>query len=255
MNELWYGLLDLLLPRRCLKCHTVVPSRTRPVPICEEHWSQVRVVRGKSCRYCARPMETESSSDDSEAVSYPLKPICGTCRKTDLVLEFLAAGFRFGPVLRDVVSDWKFEGHPEWGPWLGERLADAIRNVFNPRQWDFVAPVPMYYRRREERGFNQARQLAKALSKDWEVPFNPALRKHRRTDPQASLGRQDRMRNLTGAFSLHSDSSSVENRSILLVDDIYTTGSTLRTAAGVLLDAGAEDVAGVVLARTPPESS
>lgn len=253
MNRLWYGLLDLLLPRRCLECNAVVPSRQRPVPLCERDWQSVEPVGSTVCRYCARPVGSRPEGDSPDTVTYPRRPICGHCRNDTLVLECLLAGYRFVSPLRAVVSDWKFDGNPEWGRWLAARLADRVQSAFTPTGWDLLVPVPMYYRRREERGFNQALQLADGLSEAWGIPCRRVLEKHRRTDPQSSLGRDERLKNLEDAFSVRSDVTPPTGKRVLLVDDIYTTGSTLRTATAVLETAGAEAVAGVVLARTPPE--
>lgn len=251
--RLWQGLLDFFLPRRCLHCGSVVPTRTRSVPICDHHWSKVESTNPLSCRYCARNQTGDTVRSPDQPLHYSKKPICGHCRKRSLELEFLLAGFRFGPVLRSIVSDWKFDSHREWGPWLSKVLSTRVKMNFDLPYWDILAPVPMYYRRRRERGFNQAEQLAEGLAAAWTINSVNLLAKHRRTDPQSSLGRDERMDNLRNAFSLRVDPNYIQNRTVLLVDDVYTTGSTLRTAARVLHDAGASTVAGVVLARTPPD--
>ncbi|MFB6347497.1 MAG: double zinc ribbon domain-containing protein [bacterium] len=254
MIEFWYGLLDLLLPRRCILCHTIVPSRPRPVPICEEDWSMVERVSAPVCRFCARPVGSDPKINDGGPIKYPSKSVCGSCRKRELTLEFLLAGFQFDSTLRTIVSDWKYDSNPEWGSWLAKRMKVAVSDQFNQGRWDGLVPLPMYPNRRRDRGFNQAEQLAGGLAQAWDLPMKPVLRKHRRTAPQSSLGRQERLENLQNAFSLKPGVEDLPDR-LLLVDDVYTTGATIRTAASVLKDHANTVVGGLVLARTPPDSS
>lgn len=247
--ELLKGFLDLFLPNRCINCGSIVDSSRCPVPLCANHRSELTVLTEPLCHFCSRPLD--GSVHEHYHYEIAAEPVCGSCRKRKLILDRVVAGYPFGGLLRNVVSDWKFAGRPEWGHWLGRRLAESLEDRVNWEEWEGLTPVPMHRRRREERGFNQALQLARGVSETTGLPVLRLLRKHRRTDPQSNLDRDERHRNLRGAFSMNPEQPVPAGAdSILIVDDIYTTGSTLRTAAGVLQDEGVQKVGGLVLART-----
>lgn len=220
-----------------------------PVAICEGHRSELDPLKNHLCYFCSRPLG--GSVYEHYHYEVASEPICGSCRKRNLALDRVVAGFPFEDPLRRVISDWKFNGNTEWGRWLGRRLAETVAERLDWENWEGLTPIPMHHRRRSTRGFNQALQLAEGVSEATGLPVHESLRKHRRTDPQSSLDRDERHRNLRGTFSPNPEEpvpTGVD--SILLVDDIYTTGSTLRTAGGVLNDQGVEIVGGLVLART-----
>ena len=111
-----------------------------------------------------------------------------------------------------------------------------------------VVPVPLYYSREEERGFNQSLLLAKAIAEDLGKPlWSEALSREHFHQPQMLLTREERLKNIMGAFKYSSD-QQLSGKAILLVDDIITTGATLRACADVLRQAGAEQVYGITWA-------
>ena len=114
--------------------------------------------------------------------------------------------------------------------------------------YDAVVPVPLHWTRFLRRGYNQSALFAEELSRWTGIPVRRMLRRKRRTPRQAFLTRNERNLNIRGAFSIF-DSTAAEKRSILLVDDVMTTGATLGEAAGVLLNSGAARVDVLVIAR------
>ena len=125
------------------------------------------------------------------------------------------------------------------------RYGDMIRRM----DVDAIVPVPIHRSRRRKRGFNQAEILAEILGKKLGIPVEPELlKRNRKTVPQKELSPSERLKNLTGAFL--AESLPDDKKRILLVDDIYTTGSTLEACARVLKNAGAEVVYFVVIFMT-----
>jgi ComF family protein len=122
-----------------------------------------------------------------------------------------------------------------------------------PNFTDFtIIPIPLEKRKLKYRGFNQAEEIAKELSHFLELPLlSDYLLKVKETTPQVELSRDERKENIKGAFSVK-NSQEIKNKKILLVDDIYTTGSTIEEAARVLETAGAKEIIGVVVARASP---
>jgi ComF family protein len=129
---------------------------------------------------------------------------------------------------------------------LGELLAERCPL---PARYDAIVPVPLHRSRLRWRGFNQALLLARPLARRWSVALDPfALQRTRPTDPQVGLDDASRRRNIAGAFAVQ-PGSALRGRSILLVDDVLTTGATADECARTLLGAGARRVDVLVLAR------
>lgn len=125
--------------------------------------------------------------------------------------------------------------------------ADATALFHEP---DLILPVPLHIRRLRWRGFNQSLLLAKTCFSTWKEKIHPdLLQRHRATIPQTQLDGADRRSNLAGAFSLR-DPEAVRDKRVLLVDDVFTTGSTLRECAEILSKAGAGKIIAFTLART-----
>ena len=140
---------------------------------------------------------------------------------------------------------FKFDHDMAIGRWLGGRLADAVRESGLMGRLDAVTYVPMTHRDRRRRGFNQAQMLARAITRATQLPLMSTLTKSRPTELQAGLPAQDRRINLQGAFRPVPCSYG----RVLLVDDIYTTGSTVEECARTLKRGGVESVVAITVAR------
>lgn len=257
------GLLDLLLPARCVICGSSVDTARSSVPLCRSHRRKLPVLTPPRCYRCSRPLAGPDLTDRPVPPGGPpggppptragspreRAPLCGPCRRTGSPLVFARAAYTYTDPLRTIVRDWKFGGCRAWGSWLGNRMARILRNRLDPVDWTGLVPIPLSEPRRGERGFNQAAQLAGALGETLGLPVTDLLRKTRATPPQSGLPRSRRLDNLEGVFSPRAGAPSLSG-DWLLVDDIYTTGATLATAAGALRDGGAGSTAALVLARS-----
>lgn len=121
-------------------------------------------------------------------------------------------------------------------------------------QFDVIVPMPLHWRKRLQRGFNQAELLAKVVSRRSGVGITNALRRRKQTDPQAGLTRSQRRTNVAGAFEV-SRREQVEGRHVLLIDDVLTTGATAGACAAALKRAGARRVTLLTLARADRRKS
>lgn len=152
---------------------------------------------------------------------------------------------------RDLVHAFKYHHKTHLRRPLALLAADALRDFVATCAPEVVVPVPLHVRRLRERGFNQAVLLGEIWAREWGLPLQRSvLRRIRWTEPQINLAAAQRRDNVRGAFDVR-DANIVEGRRILLVDDVYTTGSTVKECAGVLKAAGAEEVVVVTVARAP----
>jgi ComF family protein len=157
----------------------------------------------------------------------------------------LVAPFFYGGALARALARFKYEGHPELARPLSAAIVRAIPAALSV---DLVVPVPLHPARLAARGYNQATLLARPVARALGVPLAAAaMERTRDTSQQALLDRQARLANLTGAFVV-AEPGRLAGRRVLLVDDVRTTGATLRACERVLRSEGA-DVVGAVVAR------
>lgn len=174
---------------------------------------------------------------------------CARCLDSDSPLTRHRSAGAYDGRLKDLVLLCKFRGQSV----LGGRLAGTIlRALEGDGIWsgvDVLVPVPLHPRRRRERGYNQAEAIARGLSRRLGAAvLTRCLVRVRNIPPQSSLGAAAREGNVKGAFAVR-QSDRVRGLVVLLVDDVYTTGATLRACAAVLRKAGAAEVRAVTVAR------
>ncbi|MGH7774426.1 MAG: ComF family protein [Candidatus Binatia bacterium] len=152
--------------------------------------------------------------------------------------------------LREVVRRFKYGRKVALGKPLGRLMARDCSDFFQGHPWDAVVPVPLHPRRLRWRGFNQAVILAREVSRLWHLPMDPfILLRSRETLPQTQLPEEERRKNVRRAFSLN-PARSVEGKTLLLVDDVYTSGATVNECSRTLMRAGAKEIHVLTLART-----
>jgi len=183
----------------------------------------------------------------------PAEPLlCGRCREKPRPWgRALVYGPYAGP-LKDMILGYKFEARLDFGRRLQECALAAFERGLEkyPELWELsvLVPVPLHPRRLLSRGFNQSRELARLVSARHGLPIRQgALERVRRTTPQMELSRSARAENIRGAFA--AKKRMLTGKAVLLVDDIMTTGATLEECARAMLDAGAQRVDVLVLAR------
>ena len=153
-------------------------------------------------------------------------------------------------VLRSAIHRFKFKKRKRLAEPLGILLVKYLGSSpsMEMKEMDVIIPVPLHRKRLRERGFNQTELLARVISRYYEVPVTPALERILNTRAQFDLPRAERFRNIAGAFKV-CDIKSVYNKRILLLDDIYTTGSTIAECSKSLKTAGARRIEVLTLSR------
>lgn len=226
-----------MFPDECRICNRPLDGYTR-VPVCEACLREPEPLAADYfCTVCRTPFLNPHPLDAAGR--------CGPCR---LGLRGFDAAYCFGAyegVLRDLIHLYKYAGMRPLAKPLGDLLGAAL-----PRQerFDVVVPVPLHWRRRWSRGFNQSELLARAAARRSGLPMCRPVRRTRATEVQAGLSNSRRRQNVTGAFRV-TRPGQVAGRRVLLVDDVMTTGATAGACAAALKRAGARSVALLALAR------
>jgi ComF family protein len=234
-------LVHALLPSPCLACGRPLPAVGAPLSLCGECRATLVPLPREACAICSRPLAAHALPADYR---------CGACRQSPPAFDRLLALWSYRPPLDAVIQGLKFRRLDYLGRHLAVALAAGLRDRL--AGCDRVIPVPLHWRRRLARGYNQAERIARPLAGRLALPYLPALSRRRATPPQSLLGRDDRLANLRKAFCVpHPE--RVRGLHLLLVDDVATTGATLEAAAVALKSAGAASVTALVVARTPLE--
>jgi ComF family protein len=151
--------------------------------------------------------------------------------------------------LREAIHRWKYEGKTYLTPFFAEWMEEGLNRHWGPHSLDLLIPVPLHTQRLRERGFNQALLLVKELSRRTGIPYRKTiLQKKKPTIPQVNLSGTEREKGLRGAFQVIGKEELL-GKSVLLVDDVYTTGATVNECSKVLLRGGAERVNVLTLAH------
>jgi ComF family protein len=237
MKTLFSGLADLVFPPECTACGALVNRSTDT--FCDSCFSRIRFIRSPLCPRCGIPYGSEGERDH----------LCADCILSEAYVSMARAAGEFGSTLLDVVHKFKYQGLTAAGEALGRFMAGLDYEGLRIRDYTLIIPVPLHRKKLRERGFNQAVILAAEISRRHGVPMDFVSVKRRiHTEPQAGLGRDDRLRNMKGAFEVVKP-EAVADEKILLIDDVYTTGSTVGECAKALRESGAGDVSVLTLAR------
>lgn len=176
--------------------------------------------------------------------------------KTPALDKLFIAGDYDEPLLAELIKKFKFQPLADLGEplarflslfWTGASFALDGLNASNQTEPILVIPIPLPRRRERWRGFNQAEKLARPLAEHFDYELNRNLKRQTHSAPQSSLGERERAQNIKDVFAWRG--LSLKNRSVILIDDVATTGATLNEAGQILREAGAAQVYGLVLAK------
>lgn len=225
------NILDLLYPVKCPLCGAVLGREEQGV--CEHCLSCIPEVTEPCCKHCGKPIMGIEEE------------YCMDCCSRDSVLEQGTALWVYTDTMRKAMADFKYQGCLTDGDFYGQeivRLRGEVLQYWNP---ECIIPVPLHWRRRWFRGFNQAAYVASVVGEEMGIPvFEDALVRTRNTSPQKGLNDKQRKENLKGVFAVNPIwlEGITAYQKVLLIDDIYTTGATLEACGLALRNAGVEKV-------------
>ncbi len=225
LSKLARPALDLIFPMSCAGCGKEGKH------LCQNCVFGLSALKKPYCGLCASPGQSSP---------------CRWCRERRPAFEGILAPFVFQGAIKEAVHVFKYRGVKAAAPELGRLLADYLK--LHPLAGDVIIPVPLHSRRLRERGYNQSALLAKELGKLTGIGVESGLLTRTKDAlPQVhTASRNQRRDNVEGSFSCGGQFSG---KTVILVDDVATTGSTLSACAAALKDSGAESVWGLVLAR------
>ena len=237
-------LLNCLYPPRCRFCKRCLPRQDET--FCAGCHAKIRLVSHPLCKTCGRPF-LDIGGEDHE---------CSTCiARAPYFLQARAWACYpredpEGHPLLEVLQQFKYGRKVALGKPLGRLMAKSGYAHFHNLDLDSIIPVPLHPRRLRWRGFNQSVILAREVGRMWGVPIDPfVLLRTKETLPQTQLPEEERRRNVRQAFTVD-PTKSLKGKSLLVLDDVYTSGATVNECSRTLVRAGAKKVYVFTLART-----
>jgi ComF family protein len=225
---------DLIFPPFCPICEQQLSHNEHLV--CEDCFESIHTIESRFCRRCAAPLEEERKT-------------CRYCKDKKYHFTKVRALGTFSPPLSEMVHLLKYERKTHLANRLGILLANIFLADHELSSSSIIIPVPLHPTRMRERGYNQSLLLAKKVAEISRTELcTHAISRAKPTKSQTALAHTQRIDNLRNAFRIE-DSEPLAGKSVTVVDDVLTSGTTLDEMAKTLLDAGAELIYGLVLAR------
>lgn len=227
-------LLDIFFPKFCANC------QREGTYLCADCFSLIDLADRQYCPFCAIPKETING-----------KP-CNSCKKSKFLDGLFSAADYKNSIVKKLIKDFKYEPYvKDLARTLSFIIISFLLNLENKPDFGgfSIVPIPLHIKKMKKRGFNQSEELAKELSKDLEIPFlNNILERIKNTTSQAELSKEERIINASNAFICRNP-KTIKDKKILLIDDVFTTGSTMEECAKTLKQSGAKEVWGMTIAR------
>lgn len=225
MKKIWNSILNMIYPRCCPLCHKVLKDQSRL--ICPECEATVKPISGPCCFKCGRPVGRDEE-------------YCRECATHPRSFTQGRGIFLYNDKMKASLIKYKYYGCREYGDFYAKAMCVFARHELTRWNPQLIIPVPLHRKKQRMRGFNQAAYLAQRISGYTGIPVDLNLIiKTKNTKSQKKLNAAERRRNLKEAFQVQ---GQVRCKRILVIDDVYTTGSTVDAMAECLLEAGAEKV-------------
>ncbi|MBI2339681.1 MAG: ComF family protein [Deltaproteobacteria bacterium] len=232
-------ILSLLLPQTCRVCGCLLKDSAK---LCSDCFSKIRWIREPLCTVCGRPFES------SVAVSHP----CPDCLEKKPAFDRHRSCVLYEEPVNRLLHRLKYSAGLDvtgvFAGWFQKIIAEQETIP------DYLIPVPLSTGRLRRRSYNQSVELARHISRQTGIPvLIHSLQKIRDTVPQTELPREERIKNLKGAFAWKDKKTLLKGKNVLLVDDVFTTGSTLMACASVLKSQKPADIGAMTIAFNLPK--
>lgn len=233
------SLLELLYPEKntCFFCEThdeAINDRY----ICRDCEKTIKKIVPPICIKCSKPIDLNAPEE-----------LCSDCRKHDHSFEMSRSVFAYEGTVKKGIYLFKYYNKPYFYRFFGRCLVDYMKDT-NYCGFNLVVPVPLHRSKLKKRGYNQSELLARYISKNTDAPYGDVLKRVKKTPKQSQMTKEERRKNLKNAFDIKKDKIELlRDKTALLVDDVYTTGSTADECSKTLLENGASKVYVITIAR------
>ncbi len=242
LSFIYNFLIELVFPPRCVICDELYVKKSffEEEYVCDRCRKKLRFVKNFSnnCKKCSRSIASESI-------------ICPACQVIRYKYDIALSCVIYEKSMRASLLSYKFSEQRYKYRTFAKIMVSNLKNFPYIPNLDVIVSVPVSKKRKKSRGFDHVKPIAKYISKALDVPYKSgALIKIKDTPPQSRLSFNERFLSVKGAFKIDKD-ISFKGKSILLIDDIYTTGATVSEISGLLKRSGAKFVAVLTLCITP----
>ena len=238
----FHALIDIIYPPRCLGCALFLEdnhNHRQTAHFCPDCFSDFSPVVSPLCPICSTPLVSGLQKDH----------LCEDCLRKRPFYEAIYALYHYEGAMMEAIHQFKYGEKRYLAKSLGPLFVQFAGSRMKQRDDLLIMPVPLHKKRLRERGFNQSLLLAKHLARQMNAELDfLSLRRVRYTLPQTGLGKEERRKNVRGAFRVENP-HAVKAKTVLLVDDVATTGNTLNECARVLKKSGCKNVFCMVLAK------
>jgi len=231
LKKFYSNFLDIIYPPLCFNCKEKLTENSI---LCEKCKNLLLLVDDEQCFVCEKKLAVDG--------------ICSDCKKKFLFDGFVTA-FRFNEIIQTLIHNFKYNEYKKIGDYLSSFLVKKILEHNFVPFIDYIIPVPLHKVKKRARGFNQSLIIAQSIHNILQIPLaDSVIRRKRFTKTQTNLTRTERQRNVAQAFEINKD-EFVTDKNLLLIDDVFTTGSTLASMTNELKSGGAKNIYCATLAR------
>lgn len=235
MIQLFKNFINFLLPPRCLLCGKVICTDDS---LCLTCFEKINFITRPYCTHCGKPLNTPFDADFD----------CVECLQKKFPFRLCRSAIEYDENSKKLILDFKFFDHIQNKNLLARWLFMAGKDIFD-KGIDIIVPIPLHYKRLLKRKYNQSAVLCAELAKLSHIPTDyKTLKKVKQTIPQVQCSQEQRLVNVRNAFQIVNP-TRIKGKRVLLIDDVFTTGSTMRECANTLLKAGAQSVDVLTVAR------
>lgn len=218
-------ILNLIYPEKCPFCGAILERWEKGV--CGKCRQTLPYIHEPRCMKCGKPIQSETEE------------FCYDCKKRNHIFDSGQSMWVHKPPVNQAVYAFKYHDRRCYGKIFAAEMVRELNSYLDFVSAEVLIPIPLYKKRYRNRGYNQAEILAREIGRLAHLPVADVLIRKKSTNPQKQLSDTQRKKNIEGAFALR---QGIEYKTVILIDDIYTTGSTLDEAAKVLKNAGVQRV-------------
>lgn len=231
MSRIAEEVISMLYPGRCPLCGEIIKRNQRLA--CDKCYEELEYIEEPRCMCCSKPIEQSETE------------YCYDCSRKEFYFESGIALWRYSSQMKQSLAMFKYHNRKEYGEFYGEEFVRVYGDTLIELDPDALIPVPVHWTRYIERGYNQAAVIANQIGKRLDIPvIEDLLVRTKKTVAQKYLNDKEREQNLQKAFAVSRNWEKAEynlNR-VVIIDDIYTTGSTINTCAKVLMQQGIKEI-------------